>query len=122
MNKKHIASVLGLGATAVAFPGYVLAQGLDNALPVLDKHVKNKVNASDLTLAEYIGAGIQAALSLVGVIFLILVVYAGIKWMTARGESAPVEDAKKTIQAAIIGLVVVALAYAITSFVTGIFA
>jgi hypothetical protein len=42
--------------------------------------------------------------------------------MTARGESAPVEDAKKTIQAAIIGLVVVALAYAITSFVTGIFA
>jgi len=56
---------------------------------------------------------IVAILSFIGVIFLILMVYGGITWMTARGESEKVEKAKGIIRNAITGLIIVFLAYAI---------
>jgi hypothetical protein len=57
---------------------------------------------------------ISVALSFVGVIFLCLMIYGGFLWMTAAGESDKVEDAKKIIRNAIIGLVLIFSAYAIT--------
>ena len=66
---------------------------------------------------EIIGNLIGTTLSIIGVIFFILMVYAGFKWMTARGNEEGVKEAQKTIIAAIIGLVVVLSAYAITNFV-----
>ena len=56
---------------------------------------------------------------MVGLIFLILMIYAGYLWMTARGEEGPIETAKKIITSSIIGFVLVASAYAITVFVGG---
>jgi len=67
--------------------------------------------------AEIVGSIIQVALSLVGVIFLALMVYGGYLWMTDRGNSSQVEKAKGLISAAIIGLIIVLGAYAITYFV-----
>lgn len=69
----------------------------------------------------YIGTVINAALTLVGLIFLVLMVYAGYLWMTARGESEQIDKAKDIIKASIIGLVIVLSAYAISAFVTGRF-
>ena len=43
-------------------------------------------------------------------------IYGGITWMTAGGNETTVTNAKKTITAAIIGLVIVISAYAITLF------
>lgn len=68
------------------------------------------------TLPEYIGLMIGAALGLLGVIFLILMVYGGYLWMTSRGDDKQVEKAKDTIKNAIIGLVLVIMAYAISSY------
>jgi hypothetical protein len=65
-----------------------------------------------------IGTVINIALSLVGMIFLVLTVYAGILWMTARGEEAQAEKAKKILTNSIIGLVLTVSAYAITFLVT----
>jgi hypothetical protein len=62
---------------------------------------------------------ITTALSLVGSIFLGLMIYAGILWMTAAGEEDKVTKAKNILKAAIIGLAVTMSAYAITAFVTG---
>lgn len=61
---------------------------------------------------------IKGALQLVGVAFLVLMVYGGFTWMTAQGEDAKIDKAKETISAAIIGLVLIVGAYAITNFVT----
>ena len=63
------------------------------------------------------GTAVSAALALVGVIFLILMIYAGYNWMTARGEEEKVEKAKDTITRAFIGLIIVVGAYAIWKFV-----
>jgi len=50
-------------------------------------------------------------------IFIVLILYAGYNWMTAGGEEKKVEDAKGTITRAIIGLVIIIAAFAITYFV-----
>ncbi len=57
---------------------------------------------------------IQVALSFLGVIFLVLMIYGGYLWMTARGNEEQVTKAKNLITAAIIGLVIVISAYAIS--------
>lgn len=61
--------------------------------------------------------GVNIALALVYIIFFILVLYAGIRWMTAQGNEEHVTKAKNILEAAIIGLVVISMAYAITNFV-----
>jgi hypothetical protein len=64
-----------------------------------------------------IGRIVKTALSVLGVIFFGLMLYGGFRWMTARGEAKIVEQAKDIITAAVIGLVIVSAAYAITHFV-----
>lgn len=70
-----------------------------------------------VTTNSIVGTIITTALSLLGVIFLVLMIYGGFLWMTARGDEAQVTKAKDLMQAAIIGLVVVISAYAISYFV-----
>jgi len=60
---------------------------------------------------------ITTALTFVGVVFLGLAIYAGYNWMTAQGEEEKVTKAKDTLTAAIIGLVIVIAAYAISYYV-----
>jgi len=56
-------------------------------------------------------------LSFLGVIFVVLIVYGGILWMTAMGNDQQVDKAKKIITESIIGLVIVVLAYSISFLV-----
>ncbi len=68
-------------------------------------------------LPEAIGKIIGSILQFVGAFFLILTIYGGFTWMFARGNDQEVTKAKDIIEAALIGLVIVLAAYAITSFV-----
>ena len=61
---------------------------------------------------------IRYALQVVGIIFLVLMVYAGFLWMTAGGNEENVAKAKRLIMAAVIGVAIVLAAYSITYFVT----
>ncbi len=69
------------------------------------------------SLASIIGKFVGAGLSFIGVIFLILMIYGGFVWMTARGNTQAVDTAKDLIYSAVIGLIIVLAAYAITTFV-----
>jgi hypothetical protein len=55
--------------------------------------------------------------SFLAIIFLVLMIYGGVTWMTARGEGKKVETAQGAIQAAVIGLIIISAAYAITAFI-----
>lgn len=48
---------------------------------------------------------------IIGVAFLILIIYAGIIWMNARGDEAKIEKAKTILKNAIIGIIVAMMAY-----------
>lgn len=68
-------------------------------------------------VAGIIGNVIGAGLSLVTVLFFILMIYGGIRWMMARGKEEESKKALDTIIAAIIGIIIVLASYAITNFV-----
>lgn len=105
-------------AVFLVLPGIVSAQNLNQAGGKLKK-LGDASGTSDVgSLEVVIGRGISAALSLVGMIFLILMVYAGYLWMTARGDEPQIEKARKIIIASVIGLMIVMSAYAITFLIT----
>lgn len=57
-------------------------------------------------------------LGFLGITFVVLMILAGYKWMTAGGNEQKVEEAKATISRAVIGLVIVLMSYVITDYVT----
>jgi amino acid transporter len=67
------------------------------------------------------GTIVSAFLSLLGVIFVALIIYAGVTWMTAEGDEEKVKKAKKTMSNAIIGLILTVSATAIYYVVQKIF-
>ena len=69
-------------------------------------------------LPSSIGTLINAALSFLGVLFLLLTIYGGYLWMTAAGNEEQINKAKKIITSALIGLIIVISAYIITKFLT----
>lgn len=64
-----------------------------------------------------LGTVVQAALGLLGVIFIALMVYAGFTYMQAQGDEQKVEKALATIRYAITGLVIVLSSYAFWKFI-----
>lgn len=74
-------------------------------------------NLSETDSAKVAGRFIAIFLSLLGVIFIILAIYGGYLWMTARGNAEKVEEAKKILTEAIIGIVIIVAAYVISYFV-----
>ncbi|MFA5131664.1 MAG: hypothetical protein WC467_04625 [Patescibacteria group bacterium] len=60
---------------------------------------------------------IGIVLSFVGVLFLLMMIMAGIMWMTAQGNDQRVTKAKDLLVNSIIGIVIVFAAYAITTFI-----
>ena len=68
-------------------------------------------------LPQTIGQVVRALLSILGIVFMGYIIYAGQLWMTARGNEEQITKAKAIIRGSIIGLLIVMLAYAITAFV-----
>lgn len=73
------------------------------------------VSGSDLP--TLVGSIINIALGLLGVLLVVLVVYAGFLWMTAAGSKEQVTKAKEILTRAIIGIIIVVAAYAISDYV-----
>ncbi|MGE5425508.1 MAG: pilin [Bacillota bacterium] len=79
--------------------------------------MRSTTGLAEFTIGSLIALIIKVALGLLGVIFIILIIFSGYRWMTASGNEEAVNKSKKTIQMAIIGLVIVLAAYSITYFV-----
>ena len=62
---------------------------------------------------------IKLVLGLLGLIAVIMVIYGGFLWLTAGGNEENVEKGKKVISAAVIGLIIILLAWAIVRFFAG---
>ena len=99
----------------------VLGAGLDDSVMVdMDSQVDNiALNSFDTnaTVGSILAVVIKTFLSLLGIIFIILILLGGYNWMTAAGEEEKVRKAQETIRRAIIGLAIIIAAYSITYFV-----
>lgn len=120
-------TVFGLSLTLLSISFLV---GL--ALPVLAQDDESSATATissglkaagegtysdDLTVTIFVGQLIKVILSLTGIVFLALTVYAGILYMTAMGEPDKVKKAKGILTNSVIGLLIIVGAYALTSYV-----
>jgi len=72
----------------------------------------NKTN-----LPEAIGSIIQILLGFLGVIAVVLIIFAGFLWLTAGGDDTKITKAKNYIKNAVIGIVIILSSYIITSYV-----
>ncbi len=69
------------------------------------------------SIPEFLGKILGSVLGFTGTIFFVLVIVAGLMWMTSAGNEERVKRAKQILIAAVIGLIIVLSAYAITSFI-----
>jgi hypothetical protein len=72
-------------------------------------------------LGPILGAVVTFILIIIAIIALFFLIYGGLRWVTSGGDKAKVDDARKTVIAAIVGLVIAFLAFFILSVVLGFF-
>ena len=60
---------------------------------------------------------IKLAMSFLGTIAVLLILYGGLKWMIAGGNQDKIDEARKTLWSGFIGLVIIVAAYAIAAYV-----
>ena len=60
---------------------------------------------------------INTMLFIVGLLAVIMIIYAGIRFVTAHGDEKQVESARQTILYSVVGLIVAILAYALVNWV-----
>lgn len=102
----------------MAIPMIAMAQtGPINSNELLPGQIANELGQQQQDLRITIARIIRTAMSLLGIIAVLIILYGGFKWMTSAGSDESVGDAKKIITAGIIGLVIILTAYAIASFV-----
>lgn len=72
---------------------------------------------TDSTTAEIVGGIVKKVVAVLGIIFLILILYASYNWMTAGGNSEDVRKSLAIIKWSIVGAIVVFGAYVISNYV-----
>jgi hypothetical protein len=104
-------------AAAMALPMLAMAQGAVTTDELLPPGIGVEVGTGTTDIRITIARIIRTAMSLLGIIAVLIILYGGFKWMTGGGSDEAVGDAKKIITAGIVGLVIILTAYAIASFV-----
>lgn len=124
MEKKHLKLIVNLLAGLAVlnlyfFPLIVSAGTADDLIEQMGNAGGRAwgQEAQETDMADIIQVVISAFLGLLGIIFLVLIIFAGYNWMTAGGDEEKVAKAKETLSRAIIGLIIIIAAYAITYFV-----
>ncbi|MEK7570211.1 MAG: hypothetical protein AAB515_02120 [Patescibacteria group bacterium] len=107
LNRKLVAGLISVGALALPFAA--------SALSFEDPSLTIGVGSADLK--ETVLNIITFVLGLLGLIAVIMILYGGFIWLTAGGNEDKVGSAKKIISAAIVGLIVILLSWAIVNFV-----
>ena len=76
---------------------------------------------AETNLPTIIGKIVGAGLAFLGVVFFLLILYAGLGWILSMGNEEKITQSKDMIIAAVLGLIVVLGAYAITALLSDIF-
>ena len=79
------------------------------------------VNIPTANEADLLTNGLNVIYFLAGAVAVIVIIFAGIMYTTSSGDAGRVAKAKNLITYSIVGLIVVLVAFTITSFVSGRF-
>lgn len=105
--------------SALTTVGILIAQ---KALASIYDDMKGNIDSAGISLSssdpeKVTGVVIKSLLSFLGIIFFLLILYAGFLWMTAAGQEEKISKAKKILISSAIGITIVFGSYAITTMV-----
>lgn len=99
----------------------VLATGGAGVTPGNPEETLNNVNdtglAEDLSLPEFVGRIISWVVGVLGVLLVALFVYGGVVYATSTGNEDRIDMGKKIMISAIVGVIIIAVAFAISRYV-----
>lgn len=108
-HARHAAGMAFLRAGLLLLPVVALAQGGGG--------LTNPIGCDDLGVC--IANLVKGVLALVGVVAVAFIVYGGFLYISAGGNETQVQQGKQAVVGAVIGIIVVGLAFAIVEFVFG---
>ncbi len=79
------------------------------------------VDLDKITAASLVGGLVNLALLIAALVFFFILVMGGIKWITSQGDEAKVKEAREQVTQALIGLVIVFVAFAIAKLIEVVF-
>lgn len=125
MNKKTLLTRAGATIGGILFPMVALAQATDNPFNRAKSNLEGTVGtkafgtAPSTDIYAIAGSIINVALGFLGIVLLGYMLFAGYLWMTSGGETEKAEKAQTMIRNAVIGLIIIIAAFAISTFVLG---
>lgn len=115
MSRKIIYFLSGLFVIGLSFGAvhFVYAQGLDLGTSEINAVIALSPTDPRVIIAKII----NIALLFLGVIAIGLTIYAGFLWMTSGGSEDKIDQAKKILRNAVIGLIIILSAWGIATFI-----
>lgn len=110
MKKALTAITTALGSLALAAPAFAATIGVDQP---------DQVKITDL--GKLISSSVSVIIIVAGILIFVFLVWGGIEWLTSGGDKAHVENAQKRITNALIGLAIIAAAWALSQIITTFF-
>ena len=119
MQLKHSLTQIGSAAFLLATtPAVALAANpFDNAVGTVGTVRSTAGLGTGANVYQIAGNLINVVLGFLGIVLVGYMLWAGFLWMTSGGEETKAEQAQKMIKNAIIGLVIIVAAFAISNFV-----
>lgn len=109
---KKLATSVTTSALLLASTGKTFAQNL--AVP--------KPDGFEITdIGKFISRAMTYALAIAGILVFVYLVWGGIQWITSGGDKSKTEEARSRITAALVGLAIVATAWAVIQLVSYFF-
>jgi hypothetical protein len=117
--RKKLKSILFLIVliAILVIPYFVFAQSALDKLKLVGGASGYSQTTDQYSAAGIVGTVVSVLFSILGIIFVFLMLYAGYNWLTAAGDNAKVDKAKSTIWRAIIGLIITVGSYAIWNLI-----
>jgi len=122
-NKIRLATIIFLLVASFAAnfflsgePYFVQAGALRSGLDLTADQSGLK-SATVTDVPSLIGAVISVVLQFLSLAFLIIIVYAGIRWMTANGDPGKVKEARGWMMNGAIGLFMALMAYQVVGYI-----
>ncbi len=76
-----------------------------------------KTGSGATTIPKIVGMIINTLLSVTGLIFIVLTVFAGFNWMTSQGNDEKIKKSQDSLKSSVIGLIVTLSAWTIWNFI-----
>lgn len=114
---KNLKNYYILALSLLVTPQLTLAQENNRILNSITTIGHRVYGGDPADLKTVIANLIAVALGFVGIIFLLLIIWSGFRWMTSGGNEKTIEAAKATLRSSTIGLVIVMAGYSIAVFI-----